>query len=99
MSSRLVNIDVWRAGLCAVAMSLLLGCASHGETNARAVRPIDGKKVGSTLRDFGLTLPGTEGVSTLNKDMIVRWQTIEGIPIVTALATAWSQKDQEHFIT
>lgn len=78
---------------------MLLGCVSHGERNVQGAQPIEGKRVGSPVTDFGLTSSGAEGVSTLNNDVIVRWQTIEGVPIVTALATAWSQRDQERFIT
>jgi hypothetical protein len=99
MNSRSSRIDLWGMGLCAAGLSMLFGCVSHGERNVQGAQPIEGKRVGSPVTDFGLTSSGAEGVSTLNNDVIVRWQTIEGVPIVTALATAWSQRDQERFIT
>lgn len=98
MNSRSSRIDPWRMGLCAVGMSVLLGCVSHGEKTVQQVLPVEVKRVGSPVADFGLTSSSAEGVSTLSNDVIVRWQTIEGVPIVTALATAWSQRDQERFI-
>lgn len=48
---------------------------------------------------FGLPASGPNGVSLVPGRLIVRWETVHSTPVVTAVATVWTQADQQNFLT
>ena len=76
----------------------LSGSLAVSEVSENRHNSVQGKLIGAQLTTFGLSSSDQTGVYAFGERLLVHWETVQRMPIVTGIATAWSLEEQQEHI-
>lgn len=89
----------WLAVLV-LAIGSIAACNRASQYGFReALNPPGTPVIGGELSAFGLSAARATGVSLYERRLLVRWETIQDVPVVTGMAEAWSSDEQDAYLT